>query len=115
MIKPLQCIKCKKRTKHQPAQVDNIFVDPQDIKLTDQAVKHLAENKIVCGECKTDWCKSCKKPEYHLGYTCEEYRNYQSANRCGLCSNCIPSSERFCQECELKLPKKCDKKLKCGH
>ena len=61
-----------KKTKFLPAQVDNSAVDSLGKKLTDEAAKHLAENKVVCGECHADWCKSCRKlTGYHQGYTCD--------------------------------------------
>lgn len=39
-----------------------------------------------CRECQTEFCAGCRSEPYHLGFTCEQFRQYQQARHCRFCS-----------------------------
>lgn len=51
--------------------------------ITQEAAKHMANNRIRCNGCQKNFCTSCNAEPYHVGKTCDQ-------NNATMC--------RFCQE-----------------
>ena len=85
----------------------------------------MAEFRVRCPNCSNNFCSSCSKEPYHLGYTCEEAERYANASHCRFCLEELkkPSSSRSpafraccdSDECVKVRDQCCDKKLACGH
>ena len=92
-----------------------------------KAAEHFAKFRARCPQegCHTIFCAGCQAEPYHLGYTCEEYKNYQSARKCRYCkekiegegASTLPVFRNVCRkpECVALMGKACDKLLPCGH
>lgn len=46
-------------------------------------------NYFRCSLCKEGFCGLCMKLPYHLGYTCQEYEEFEKAKRCIYCETPI--------------------------
>lgn len=88
---------------------------------------HYLEHRIRCRACGTIFCAQCKDTPYHKGFTCEDWQEYQNAERCRFCEGRItednrlpdppsPALERVCdsEECVLNAERSCLKTLACG-
>lgn len=96
--------------------------------LSPEAVKHKAEWRFRCTGCQTIFCGNCNEQPYHLGFTCDGFKEYATAAKCRFCEaqlkndNLAPFMEgeglTWCcreDECLTKRNISCDKILKCGH
>ena len=108
-----------------PAKVDYKQKDDKGNLLSKQAAEHMAEFRVRCPNCSNNFCSSCSKEPYHLGYTCEEAERYANASHCRFCleelkkpsSSRIPAFRACCDsdECIKVRDQCCEKKLACGH
>lgn len=39
--------------------------------------RHYAENRFQCPKCRTEQCQKCKEMPYHLGFSCEDFREHK--------------------------------------
>ena len=84
-------------------------------------------NKIQCGKCEYDFCNKCKTAPYHIGYTCELYKEYVGQRKCRVCHNhfktmqtksTLPAFDEICNsdECMLYIENACSEiNKKCIH
>ena len=113
---------CGEQNEFVEGKVDYNIVDEQNKKISKEAAEDYASHRCRCGFCKRDFCVSCFAKPYHLGKTCEEFKNYVQAKRCRFCDNKIKSNnkgpdEDVCneKECTERYKIAGKKKLKCGH
>ena len=85
----------------------------------------MSKNRIRCAQCNKNFCKNCAAEPYHLGKTCEQYRQHKEARKCRYCGeqikgpppNMKPAFKDVCRkdDCIQLMNKTCDKVLACGH
>jgi hypothetical protein len=95
------------------------------VKAYRQAAEHLSKYRIRCGSCHKAFCTACSAEPYHLGKTCEEFKDFQEAKKCRFCltkmvsgpASMKPAFQNVCrsQECTDIMATSCDKMLACGH
>ena len=78
------CVKCPKEgcgariMLNAEASAKNISrIAPDGQSLSKAAAKHMAENRIRCPDCSTNFCSSCMAAPYHVTFTCHEYKERQ--------------------------------------
>ena len=92
-------------------------------------LQHKARWRFRC-KCKTVFCGNCQAVPYHIGYTCERWKEYQDSKKCRFCETQL-TLENTAQpeygsgaglrnvctnsECLEKRKWSCDKVLGCGH
>lgn len=94
--------------------------------LTEEAFRHREQFRFRCRECNTEFCCACNRSPYHLGFTCEQFANYKTAQHCRFCSTEL-SEKNLAQpmkiipdccnsaECLERRTFVCPKTLGCGH
>ena len=116
-------------TRRQVAAVPKL--DMEGRPLSEEAVLHRADHRFMCYECKTEFCASCNEAPYHLGFTCEQFRQFKKARHCRFCNVVLGSSntakptglrtplalQNCCtsDECLKRRSTACVRTLKCGH
>lgn len=43
-----------------------------------EAAEHMSKYRVRCRECSLIFCTKCKEEPYHLGKTCEQYKEYKN-------------------------------------
>ena len=88
---------------------------------------NFVENRFTCpnSKCKTEQCRSCKAIPYHIGFTCDHWKDFNSKKKCRFCEtliNMVDESkplalQNICTdtECVQKSKQICQKTLECGH
>lgn len=70
---------------------------------------------------RINFCAKCRVTPYHLGKTCEQYKQYIHRIPCRFCDEELKNGDnkelQVCknEECQNKLKICCNKKLPCGH
>jgi hypothetical protein len=54
-----------------------------------EAAIHMSKFRLRCSECGKKFCAKCLTEPYHLGKTCEEYKEFKEAMRCRYCNDKI--------------------------
>ena len=129
----VRCPKCPQTWEHTAGKPDYNQKDDKGNKLTKYyykyinriAAEHFAKFRARCPHCNSNFCSSCRAEPYHIGFTCEEFKNYQIARKCRYCKEKIegeggsplPIFRDVCKkpECVQLMQKACDKMLPCGH
>lgn len=94
--------------------------------LSPEAQEHFLRYRMLCRECTTVFCLSCRIQPYHLGFTCDDYREYMVAPHCRFCDTAIihkpnqvmenvPFSVCEDPSCIEKMNLCCLQVLHCGH
>ena len=97
--------------------------DNEGNKLSKAAAKHMGEYRARCNVCGKNFCSKCLEYPYHLGYTCESYKEYKNSAKCRYCKYEIKPktasniSKDICNknECVNLYKSSCKKTLACGH
>jgi E3 ubiquitin-protein ligase MYCBP2 len=130
-----ECPKCNETFICEQGDMNAVNVKEKGLDgkaLSEQAIKHKAQFRYRCSNlaCKTKFCSSCHVYPYHLGYTCEQWKDYQNAQKCRFCEKEINASNtapkeyglgpgllNVCNttECLEKRQWSCDKIFACGH
>ena len=120
----IKCPSCGEQNAFEEGAVDYNVKDEQGQKLSRQAAEDYAKHRCRCGFCKKDFCinPDCQAIPYHLGKTCEEFKNFVKAKRCRYCDTEIKSNNRgpdddVCNDsdCRKRYMIACKKVLPCGH
>ena len=53
--------------------------------MTEDAAINLNLNMIECGKCSHEFCNKCQTTPYHIGFTCEQYKEYKRNIKCRVC------------------------------
>lgn len=56
------------------------------VPLTPETIDHHSNYRFRCRNCETEFCSECSTIPYHLGFTCQTFKNYKSAAHCRFCS-----------------------------
>ena len=110
----------------EEGRVDYAQKDDKGQPISKDAAENMSKYRIRCRNCARIFCTSCGADPYHLGKTCEEFKNFQVARKCRFCQNEIknagnknakPAFKDVCdqEECVDLMNKSCDKVLPCGH
>ena len=118
----VECPNCKEKNTFEEGSVDYNIKDNNSKLITKEAAEHYAKYRCKCFHCKIDFCTKCLIIPYHLGKSCEQFKNFVSSIRCrydnvvigidnkgpdlDVCSN---------EDCVIKFKDSCPKILKCGH
>jgi E3 ubiquitin-protein ligase MYCBP2 len=98
--------------------------------LSKEAQEHFVKNRFRCTSdaCGANFCKSCNAQPYHLGFTCEEYKEYKVSPKCRFCHVAVMKRHQIkvvlaetlkevcdSEECRAKAELSCRARLPCGH
>jgi len=95
--------------------------------LSPEAQAHLDQYRFRCRDCSTEFCSSCFRTPYHVGFTCSQFTEYLNGRRCRYCESSINDQERglsgprkfddVCdeEECQEKMKDACVAVHPCGH
>lgn len=85
----------------------------------------MSKCRVRCRDCNKNFCSQCDIEPYHLGYSCEAWKEYQDAVKCRFCGDAILQQleglgEAFkdvCHkaECQSQIAESCVKMKECGH
>lgn len=87
----------------------------------------MAKFRVRCIKCAENFCSSCKEYPYHIGKTCEQFKEFKNSRKCRFCGIKIPPGSKLqsdkpafrdvCsgEECIQLMKKSCDKIHPCGH
>jgi hypothetical protein len=88
---------------------------------------NFVENRFTCPNtrCRTEQCRSCKTIPYHIGFTCDQWKDFNLKKKCRFCDSPINSIDEkrplalqnICgePECVQRGQEICQKTLQCGH
>jgi hypothetical protein len=48
-------------------------------------IDHYNKHRIRCTKCLIEFCKGCRKINYHTGFTCDQYELYLKSPKCKFC------------------------------
>lgn len=106
-------------------EVDNKVKDDAGQLISRDSAVHMSKYRVRCGECEKNFCCKCQAEPYHIGKTCEQYKEHKEASKCRFCMTKIagappsvkPAFRAVCrqQACVEAMNKSCDKVLGCGH
>lgn len=118
----VECPNCKEKNTFEEGSVDYNIKDNNSKLISKESAEHYAKYRCKCFHCKIDFCTKCLIIPYHLGKSCEQFKNFVSSIRCrydnvvigvdnkgpdlDVCSN---------EDCVVKFKDSCPKILKCGH
>ncbi|KAL4460977.1 hypothetical protein ABPG74_016449 [Tetrahymena malaccensis] len=127
MYNLVSCVKCKAQFEFVSGSAGQNVRDNNGQLLPPQLQQHYAENRFVCqnSECKQEQCRNCQAFPYHLGYNCENYRQFKQSKRCRYCDETITqintnqplALQDICskEECVSKKKYTCQKINNCNH
>jgi hypothetical protein len=85
----------------------------------------MSKFRVRCGSCSKNFCSKCQAEPYHLGKTCEQFKEFKEARKCRFClikltqspPSMNPAFKDVCRSpaCIDLMGKSCDKILACGH
>lgn len=122
MLKENLIISKKKKLENQFQSI--LFINYFTIR---QAAENFAKYRGRCFQekCGCIFCVNCFAEPYHLGFTCEDFKIYQSARKCRYCKETIKEEvaskiaafRNVCKkpDCVALMEKACEKVLPCGH
>lgn len=125
----VQCPKCNNKMEFQEGKIDFNIKDSNNKKISKECAIEYAKYRCKC-LCGIDFCVNCQKKNmlnipfvpYHLGYTCQKWKEKQTSQKCVYCDKVINIQNRgpysYCcnnKECLERYKISCKKKLKCGH
>ena len=94
-------------------------------KISREAAEHMARHRVRCNQCAKIFCASCNADPYHIGKTCEEFKDFKTSLKCRFCWEKLtePSISKHaalqdcCRkpECIKLMKQSCSKTLPCGH
>lgn len=85
VYKVYKCKRCDHSTKLERGEVDYELTDRKGKKISEDAAINCNLNRIKCDGCQMNFCNKCKSEPYHIGYTCEEYKEYLIQRKCRFC------------------------------
>ena len=119
----VSCAKCETSFIFEPGSTDMIIKAPRGKQLTEAHKLNYVTNRFKCPnkKCKIEQCKTCKAIPFHLGFTCEQFKNYKPCRYCedGVdLSNPNQNFPDICMknpECIGKANEACQSFLSCKH
>ena len=120
----IKCPNCGEQNEFEEGKVDYNVRDEKNQILSKEAAEDYAKHRCRCGFCKKDFCinPNCKAIPYHLGKTCEKYKDYIKSKKCRFCDQEIKEGnggpeDDVCNvnECRNRYKVVCKKQLPCGH
>ena len=106
-------------------KVDYNQKDDQGQAISKEAAIHMSKYRIRCDACNKNFCTSCSVEPYHVGKTCEQFKEHKEARKCRYCFSKITSASaslkpafiNVCRnkECINLMNNACEKILPCGH
>lgn len=89
------------------------------------ACENYAKCRARCTMCSSIFCAKCFINPYHLGFTCESFKEFQSSRKCRYCKEKIdgdgvsqePAFKNVCKNpsCLALMERACNKILPCNH
>lgn len=109
----------------EPSQPDYKQKNEKGVDLSREAAEHMAKFRVRCSHCRKNFCAHCKREPYHIGMTCEEVAENETARKCRFCDDKI-SGNTFCAlpcfkdvctkaDCRAEMKRVCTKLHDCGH
>lgn len=98
--------------------------------LSNIALAHKAKHRFRCPQCNCNFCGNCSEFPYHLGDTCETFKEWKESKKCRFCHATIdprkirhkpnrkfPGWNNVChlEECQTRRSQSCGKVNSCGH
>ena len=119
------CIKCNQTYSFEPGDMNSLIKGSDNKPLTGQNLKWYVENRFKCptNNCGTEQCKTCQASPYHIGVSCDEYKNFTPCRYCGeglehevnMKTNPFTDICMYNKGCLEKMENACKFVLPCGH
>ena len=55
--------------------------------ISEEAKNHRSSFRFRCRECSLEFCSKCGESPYHLGYTCDSFRQFLDGVKCRFCDD----------------------------
>lgn len=65
--------------------VDYKVKDDAGQPISKAAAEHMSKHRIRCHGCEKNFCCKCQAEPYHIGKTCEEFKENKEASKCRYC------------------------------
>lgn len=78
----------------------------------------MSKFRVRCNACSVNFCSDCGLSPYHLGKTCEAYKQHKDAKKCRYCDSELGKAKGdVCKrkDCVILKGLSCTKTLQCGH
>lgn len=99
----------------------NIF----EIDVNREGAVHMSKYRVRCASCQKNFCSQCQAEPYHLGKTCQQFKEYKESRKCRFCAekltqpppSMVPAFKDICRSpaCIELMGKSCEKVNACGH
>ena len=106
-------------------EIDRSIKDSNGNPLSEEALLHFSGYRVRCNSCEKNFYTACSLSPYHLGMTCEQYKQSLIVDRCRFCSVVMkepsisdqPAFKLVCRDinCIALTEKMCNKVLPCTH
>ena len=84
--------------------VDYNVKDDMGQAISKEAAVHMSKYRVRCKDCSDTFCSDCGIQPYHLGKTCDAFKQHQNAKKCRFCDDEIGvrSKKDVCKKKECK-------------
>lgn len=55
----------------------------------------MAKHRVRCNQCSENFCAKCKEYPYHIGKTCEQFKEFKNSRKCRFCGIKIDAKAPF--------------------
>ena len=118
----IQC-PCGNAIEVSQGEVDYNVKDDQGKKLSKKAAEHMSKYRVRWAACKNNFCTYCNEQPYHIGKTCEEFKEFSEAIKCRFCGEAMQAGKvggafrDVCnkRDCINMIKSSCDKVHPWGH
>ncbi|CAD8189536.1 unnamed protein product [Paramecium octaurelia] len=110
----VECIKCQFQFSFDKDTSQELDKGQQGKNISGEALIK-DNNRFICEQCQTEQCRECNAVPYHIGMTCQLYKNMQYKNKCILCD--LPCEGKVCNKeyCQRRIQRLCQNTLDCSH
>ena len=113
---------CKNQILFEKGDLNLNIYDNEGNKLQKKYSEKYAAQRAKCNVCSKEFCVDCKSTPYHMGYTCEEWKEYVESDKCRFCLKAIKENNKgqydnYCNndECNSIASEACNEYLECNH
>ena len=102
----------------QEGNIDYNAKDELGNVLSPEAAYHMGKYRLRCQSCQGNFCSECGVQPYHLGKTCEAFKQHKNAKKCRFCDDelgAIKGNSCRKKDCVALKALSCSKTLACGH
>lgn len=65
---------------------ENLFQGiEQNLTFYREAAEHMSKFRVRCSKCNKNFCANCQIEPYHMGKTCDQFKDFKAARKCRYC------------------------------